>query len=316
MTKSILTFALALSTSATAFAFDLASGLTPPSRQRPVINYSGTFHERSTFPSNENGSTYFQALDVTVPVYKTEDSSFSVSVSANELVARPTIGEYSNFYKIEGGLSYTKMIDEKRMWSVLGNYGTASDKPFANDSVNTLGITGLYSVPNDETSSWLWLVNYSNNRPILNNIPLPGFAYFYYPSKDFRMVLGAPFASVNWQFSEKWGVDAFTLVPWVIRSSLNYSFGPFSKAYLGLDFSQITYYAADRTERKDRLFFDEKKLFVGIKSPLSKEIFADFQIGHAFDRAFFQAENYEIDPENPTTLGNAYYAKLSLRIML
>ncbi|NUN07358.1 MAG: hypothetical protein HUU57_16560, partial [Bdellovibrio sp.] len=64
-----------------------------------------------------------------------------------------------------------------------------------------------------------------------------------------------------------------------------------------------------------RLFYDEKKIFIGAKSPLSKSIFADLELGHAFDRAFFTAENYKTNPDNPVDIGNAYYGKLSLNFI-
>lgn len=315
MTKLLGLFLLTLSASQSAWAFELAQGLTPPSMQKATLNYVGYLYDRSEFPA-ENANMSYQLLDISVPVYKTEDRSLSVSFSGTEMKIDPAQNGYSRFYDLKGGISYTRVIGEKRMWSVIANYGSASDKPFQDPDVSTLGITAIYTYPSDETSSWLLLANYSNNRPILNNIPLPGFAWFYNPSKEFRLVLGAPFASVNWQFAENWGVNMFTLVPWIIKGSLYYKITPFAQAYGGLDFSQVTYLPYGREDKNDRLFYDEKKLFIGVRSPLSKTIFADFEAGHAFDRRFFIAENYEINPGNEVEIGNAYYAKLSLRFIL
>lgn len=296
-------------------AFELAQGLTPPGQQRTIFSYSGTFFDKAEFPQ-ERANMRYQTLNATVPVYKTDSESVSVSFSGDQLKVNPTQNGHSELYDIKFGASYTQLLSEKRMWSVMMNYGSASDKPFYDPTVSTLGLTALYSYPSDEKSSWLLLANYSNNRPILNNIPLPGFAWFYFPSKEFRLVLGAPFASLNWQFADKWGMNFFTLVPWIIKGSVYYKVNEYAQAYTGLDFSQVTYLPYGRKNRADRLFYDEKKFFVGFKSPLSKTTFADFELGHSFDRQFFQAENYELNPKNKVDIGNAYYAKLSLRYVI
>jgi hypothetical protein len=68
----------------------------------------------------------------------------------------------------------------------------------------------------------------------------------------------------------------------------------------------------DRVNKEDRLFYDQKKFFVGLKSPVSKELAVEIEMGHAFDRSFFVAENYEQNPSNPLEIGNAFYIKTVL----
>ncbi|MEN0059617.1 MAG: hypothetical protein AAGB31_12330 [Bdellovibrio sp.] len=294
-------------------AFELAAGLTPPGQQKITLGYTGLFHQQADI-AQDKASTSFQAFDFSIPVYKTEVESVAVSLNGSQLKVDPSqASPYSELYDLKVGLSYTRSVDEQRVWSISTRYGSASDKPFKDGSVNTIGATALYSFPRNETSRWLLLLDYSNNRPILNNIPLPGFAFFYYPSPQFRAVLGAPFASINWSFTDNMALDFFTLVPWIFKGSVSYKITEFARLYTGLDFSQITYYLHGRQNDQDRLFYDEKKIFVGIKSPLSQTVFAELELGHAFDRAFFIDENYTTNPDNPLELGNAYYAKLSLR---
>ncbi len=315
MTKMFGAILLTLSLSQQASTFELTQGLTPPSLQKAILNYTGLIHDRSEFPKEQANMSY-QTLDFSTPVYKKEDRSLSISFSGTEMKIDPAQSGYSRFYDLKGGVSYTHVVGEKRMWSLMMNYGSASDKPFQDPTVSTLGITAFYTYPSDTASSWLLLANYSNNRPILNNIPLPGFAWFYNPSKEFRLVLGAPFASVNWQFSENWGVNMFTLVPWVAKGSLYFKITPLAQVYGGVDFSQVTYLPYGRKDISDRLFYDEKKVFLGVRAPLSKTLFTDLEMGHAFDRRFFIAENYEMNPDNQVDIGNAYYAKLGFKFIL
>nr|WP_295902724.1 hypothetical protein [uncultured Bdellovibrio sp.] len=315
MTKASQIFFAVFFFALSSHAFELTSGLTPPKMQKVMLSYSGLFHDKSDFPQ-ERASTSYQSMNFIAPVYKTDNEAVSFSLSGSQLSIRPAQNNFSELYDMQVGLGYTKALDEQRLWSVSARYGSASDKPFEDSTVTTLGITAFYSYPSDETSRWLLLVDYSNNRPILNEIPLPGFAYFYAPSKTFRGVFGVPFASVNWDYAEKWGLEIFTLVPWVFKGSINYKLNEYARIYTGLDFSQVTYYLYGRANRNDRLFYDEKKVFLGIKSPLSKSVFAELEAGHAFDRAFFVDENYTTDPKNPVDIGNAFYGKVTLRFIL
>lgn len=314
MRYSLFIFVLILTWGHPGQAFDLASGLTPPNKQRTLLDYTGLFHDSSDV-AQERAAISYQAINFSTPVSKTETEAVSVFLGANQLSLTPPQSNYSELFDLKFGLAYTRALDANRLWSVSTRYGSASDKPFADSTVSTFGITGFYSFSNDETSRWLLLVDYSNNRPILNNLPLPGFAYFYSPSKDLRAVVGAPFASLNWSYTEKWILELFTIVPWIFKGSLGYKINDYARVYTGVDFSQVTYYLYGRQNTKERLFFDEKKMFVGIKSPLSKSIFAELEAGHAFDRSLFIAENYKINPDNPVDIGNAFYGKLSLRFL-
>lgn len=293
-------------------AFDLAAGLTPPNRQKVVLRYLGLFHKPAAFPSGQDSKVHKQNISLSVPVYKTETQSFTLSTRWEKLEVQPEQNDIADLYDIEFGASYSRVLDDKRMWAVSASYGSASDKPFRDNTVSTLGVTAFYAYPHDENSNWLLLVNYSNNRPILNNIPLPAFAYTYIPSPDFRLVVGAPFASIYHKFHDKFSYQFFALVPWVLKSSLNYHIAGPVQAYIGSDFSQSTFLPHGRENRKDRLFYDEKKLFLGFKMPVNKVVLVDAEIGHAFDRAFFVEENYEIDPSNPISVGNAYFAKIGI----
>lgn len=306
---SLLSFSF-LSTNA--HAYDIGTGLTPPRHQKVIFAYSGLFAESAEFPAG-SATTSFQSLEFSAPIYRTDVNAVTLNLSAEQLSFTPEQNQYSKLYDLKVGLGYTKAIDDQRLWSISGRYGSASDKPFADASVTTFGMTAFYSYPAKENNRWLLLVDYSNNRPILNNIPLPGFAYFYQPSKEFRAVFGIPFATINWQYSDKWIVEFFTIVPWILKTSLNYKITEAARIYTGIDFSQVTYYLQGRTNDDERLFYDQKTLFVGVKSPLSANITADLEVGHSFDRSLFAAENYTTSPDNPVDIGNAYYAKLGFR---
>lgn len=291
------------------------SGLMPPSKQRTVINYTGSVQPEADFQTNEkNASINKGTVTANIPFYKTEEESWSVVLLGHWLDIYPDQSAMPDLYQFDIGFTYSKMTQKpnKAYWAVNANWGSASDKPFKDPTVDTIGANYFYIDPVDETASWVYLVNYSNNRPILNEIPLPGFAYMYTPSKTFRGTFGAPFAMIYWEFVDRWSLNLFTLIPWVIKTSVDYSIAGPMKASLGLDFSQSTYYLYGRANRKERLFYDEKRVFVGFKSPVSAQLLAELEAGYSFDRRYFQDENYEMNPSNALRLGSSPYLKLNM----
>lgn len=289
------------------------SGLMPPSKQRGVLTYTGSIQPDTTFNSTDGKASLNRGTVITsVPVYKSEKESYSVSMLGHWMDLYPDQTAMPDLYQFDVGLTYTRMVDEKAYWALNGNFGSASDKPFKDPSVDTIGGNFFYIDPVDEKGSWIYLVNYSNNRPILNEIPIPGFAYIYTPSKTFRGTFGAPFATIYWEFVDRWSLNFFTLIPWVVKTSVDYSIAGPMKASLGLDFSQSTYYLYGRVNRKERLFYDEKRVYVGFKTPLSQQFMTEMEAGYSFDRRYFQDENYDISPKNAIHLGTSPYLKLQL----
>lgn len=295
-----------------ALAFDLASGLMAPEQQKILLNYTGiVYGEAENDPDKLTAQV--QNFSALIPLYKNTERAFALTASSNQFTLSSSRAGLKTLTDTRFGFSYTEKVDDKRTWSANVQYGSASDKPFENSSVSTINATAMYMTPRDETSSWMFVVNYSNNRPFLNNIPIPGFAYFYFPDKDFRAVYGLPFASIYYKFHEKWSTDLFTLLPWIYRGSFNYHLNGFARIYTGFHTGPETWYLHDRTNRRERLFYDEKRLFIGLKSPIARFLMGEIEGGRSFDRRFFNDENFSLSPEQSASVGSAYYLRLSLR---
>ena len=316
-TYSILSFLFLVFISFSAQASDLGSGIVPPAMQKGRITYFGTIQPDTRFgDNNDKASLQKGTVNISVPFAKTDNSAWTVSSLSHWMDLYPDQTEIPDLYQFDVGLTYTRATEKGRFWAVNGNFGSASDKPFKDPSVSTMSANYFYLKPVSKTGTWLYLINYSNNRPILNNIPLPGFAYIYTPSKAFRGTFGIPFAMLNWEFADRWGFKFFTIAPWIIESTVDYAISGPMKAYTGLAFAQSTYYLYGRAEKKERLFYDEKKIFIGLKSPLSKKFFAELEGGYAFDRRYFSAENYERSPSDALVLGSSPYIRITMSIGL
>jgi hypothetical protein len=249
---------------------------------------------------------------VNLPVYRGEENGFALTTKVAMLSLAPVQSSVSDLYDIQFGASYTHVTEDKKMWSVSASFGSASDKPFRDSSVNTINATALYTFSSSPQSSWVLLVNYSNNRPILNNIPMPGFAYSYVPSKTFRGTFGAPFAMIFWQFEDKWSLNLFTLIPWIAKAQVSYSIMGPMQVYTGVDFSQMTFLQYGRVNSSERLYFDEKRAFLGFRTPLSRNLLTDLETGYSFGRQFFSATNYTPSPDSPLNLGSSWYGRLTM----
>lgn len=282
-------------------AFDLGLGLGPPGPPKVSLRYVGLF-ESDLVQTN---------LTAGVPVWVGEGHEVAVSGRYNELNFESQVPQ-RDLYDLQLGATYTRRFEEKHFWSLNLSFGSASDRPFKDPSVNTVGATAMYMFPQNERGSWLLLVNYSNNRPILNNVPLPGFAYIYVPSKTFRGIFGVPFASLYWEFVDSWSVMLFTVAPWIAKAQLGYRIAGPVQAFAGVDFSQMTYLRFGRTNMRERLYYDERKVFLGLRSPLSRFLFAELESGYAMGRQIFSAESYRPNPSGALELSSSFYARASL----
>lgn len=297
-----------------AFAFDVGQLLAPPSMQKNILSLGGVYYHNAdvseAVTTSQMGIGEFQ---LQLPFLQQEDSTWTFSIGGKELKLEPNNSPYPDLYDIKAGLAYSKTLENGKQWTVHSSFGSASDKPFTSAKDNTLNITAIYTSPIDPVKKWLYFLNYSNNRSFLNNVPLPGIAWMYTPSREFALILGAPFLFLNWQFSEKMGLSTFTLLPYTFRGQIYYRMNPVSQVYFGLDASQMVHYLHDREKDKERLFYDERKIFIGAKSPLAKGLMAEAELGYAFDRKFFSAENYSWRPEDATNIGSAPFARLQLK---
>lgn len=278
--------------------------MSGPGQSKATIQYDGSF---------QTADLDLQKFSAGTPVYQDPDKTIAVNGKMNWLRTSEPIPYPQNLYDVEIGASWTGFLEGQRFWSAQASFGSASDRPFASSDVDVINVTGSYGFPGGQDSNWVLLLNYSNNRPILNNIPLPGFAYIYHPSKEFTATLGVPFAMVAWRPAPRWLITAFTVVPWVLKTEVGYFVAGPVRAFSAFDFSQELYLLKSRPERADRLYYDGKRVSVGVKSPLSTQVSAELAAGYAFDRSFFQGKTYSDRNQNPTRLSGTWFFSTGLR---
>lgn len=170
------------------------------------------------------------------------------------------------------------------------SYGSASDQTFSSSRNTAVNLTASYGFKqNKETSQWLLLLNYSNNRAFLNNIPLPSVGYLYRPTKKFTMFAGLPFLSLTWVDFPRY-IHRFTLSPSSLLLDLSWGvLGPI-RFYSLFNYQAQSYLHSNRTRDELRLLFVEKKIALGLRAPVSRSLSFDLGFGYSFDRYLFEGE--------------------------
>jgi hypothetical protein len=134
----------------------------------------------------------------------------------------------------------------------------------------------------------LFTLAYSTNSQI--PIPIPGVAYSWWVNDQLHLNLGLPFA-VNYRPTENLSFDFDYMILTNVRARATYRLLRDLKIYAGYDYGTESYYLADRTDDKDRFFYNEMKLSTGVTYNINTWSTLDLSSGYVFDRQFYQGHN-------------------------
>jgi hypothetical protein len=281
----------------------------------PGVTYSGWYA-----PQGNPGATSFNSLNASSLIYKSDHDAISLFTSGSDfhIDSPPTLPNGlktpADLGRIEAGLRYTAKIDEKTAWGGGLGFGSASDRPFSSSDVDTYSVNAFYSMTTTEHSTWVFTLFYSNNNPIMNNIPIPGFMYIYRAEKVVVMA-GLPFAMVLWRPVEPWAFTASIFGP-LISVEADYGHRSQLQGFVGYRSTEQSYLRANRPDESDRVQEVDKRAYAGLRFPLAQGFGMELQGGYAFDRFIGESDfsfHSATSPTNSANLGNSWYAATSLR---
>lgn len=282
----------------------------------PMITYSGAWA-----PETGPVAITQHRASVSSPVYQNETDSISLSLTGQQLhfgevvpMAGAPAPLATDFYRVELGAQFSRRLEAGKMAMLRTSVGSASDQLFGSGRDLTFSVAGSYGYPGGENRYWIWSLFISNNSPIGNYVPIPGFMYFY-KSDTFTGMFGLPMVSLNWTPVHPW---AFSLTAFGPSLTTEISYGPRDRlqGFLGFSWMPQTFLRDGRSEEDDRVFFDEKKSYVGLRSPLNKQLSAELQLGHAFNRSVYEGEGLGNRERGSADLDDSWYISLSLRTLL
>lgn len=198
------------------------------------------------------------------------------------------------------------------MYGWFGYVGSASDRPFDSFHEVSVMFNAFYNRRVTRAGSWLYLLNYSNRRSFLTDIPIPGIAYAYVPDNRTTIVAGAPFLMLQYPLGEAFSVDMRYFVPdmikldAIIRVHRNMAF------FAGLERDEESYFLSEREERRRRLYYQENRFYGGVRFSPGRATSLEVMGGYATDRRFFQSRTRSGSDRDRVDLDNAAYLGIRL----
>ena len=219
-------------------------------------------------------------------------------------------------WNIRVGASYHQKLENDWTLGLMASAGSPSDRPFASGDAVAVNANGYLRIPDGERNAWLVLVNFANNRDFLPNVPLPGVAYHYAPSRDFSLVAGVPLVALRWKPADKWTLEASYFIPRNVHAALSYRPVETVRLFAGFDWTNRRFFRHDRLDDDDRLFYFEKRVEAGVQWLINERVSLEAAGGWAFDRFWFEGEDYEDRGNNRVGIGDGPVVRFQVRIAL
>ncbi|HMN67295.1 MAG TPA: hypothetical protein PKC28_02030 [Bdellovibrionales bacterium] len=280
----------------------------------PMLIYGGY-----AVPAKTGESSVTQhRFQASAPLSQGERDNYSVALSGGAFdfgapVVFPTGLELSEeFRRVDLGGVFFRKVDEDRTLTVRASIGGASDELFKEFKDTTFSGSVAYSMPGTERSHWIVSVFISNNNPLANYVPIPGFIYFYRQG-SFIGMFGLPFGSVIWAPRPPWAF-ALSLFGPTVNAEASYGAREGLQGFLGFNWSQQTFLRREREKEKDRVYVDEKKAFVGLRGPLFVKLHSELQLGPVFDREVWEGARFGKRRSGTVRLDDAWFAAWNFRL--
>lgn len=261
-------------------------------------------------------------FDFTHPVYQKDGTVYALTTNIHVLdIATSTILPDTgtrmpdHLWDVRFGGAARWVLEDNWTLAAYLQVGSASDKPFDSaDELAVMAAVGL-RIPVRRDDGLVFLLQYSNTRDFLEGIPIPGVAYEWNPNDDLQILFGVPFSAVDWQFAEKWRLEASYFIPRTVDAKVSYDATDRLTVYSGFSWDGKGFFRSDRTDDDHRLQFYQKRVTGGLKIKLTRQAAVDLFGGYAFDRFFFEGEDYDDRGFNRVSLADGAFvgAKLSFR---
>lgn len=190
----------------------------------------------------------------------------------------------------------------------FADFGSEGDKLFSGDS-QTVSLTGFY-----EENSWVYFLNYSNNRTFLNHWPLPGIAYKWRSdNKDWNMYIGAPFFFVTWNPITPLIFSYFTLLPYTHKFTVMYMI-QFVRVFAGVEAGPKSFVASFLDPDDARIYYDEKTVYIGTAVPFSRRGAFVLRFDRDFSQKLSLSKSYQNLYSNEVRYSDATKVSLHLKL--
>ncbi len=255
------------------------------------------------------------------PAFSNEERQWLVVGRARQLdfeteaILPDTVEDFpAELWNVELGTTYKMKLDNG--WIAGGNLtiGSPSDQPFSSLDEVSANFTVFVRIPDGDRNAWHLGVNYSNMRTFANHLPLPGAAYQWYCDDTLEGLIGLPGSYIQYVPSDWIRMHLYYGLIRNVDAEIMLT-RDYGQLFLGFEWNNDRFLREDRRDDDDMLFFYEKKIKTGIRWLFAEQAAGlELEGGYAFDRMFFEGEEYDDRHFNRIDLGDGPYAKLQFRI--
>jgi hypothetical protein len=193
-----------------------------------------------------------------------------------------------DLWSVRFGTMYRHLFDNGWIGGGTVTTGSASDRPFSSIRDMTIGFNSFLRIPQGEANAWLFTLSYSTTSEL--PIPLPGVAYVWQPSSQFRANIGLPF-QVMWRPCDALTFDFSYMLLTTVHARATYRLCKRVRFYAGYDWQNETYLLADRINTTDRFFYLDQRVSAGMQMFLCPLASLDLSSGYVFDRHYFEGRS-------------------------
>jgi|GEM_PF-1258306 hypothetical protein len=237
-----------------------------------------------------------------------------------------------DLWSVEGGGGYNHYFSNGQSLGLNLDAGSDSDHPFYSIHETVFRGSITYRLPSATESSadarqgfsggripsgahnaWLFSVSYSNNRHFANNFPLPGVGYYFLAFNNrLEGLVGFPYIALHYRPAPGWNAQFSIFGPRNVNLEIGRKLNKFLRAYTAFQWQSQEWLIADRQNYDDRLFFDKKRVALGLRSPLPHRMAIDLSGGRQFDQRFFVNNTSSVQDVSFAGLTPAWFMEIKL----
>lgn len=217
-----------------------------------------------------------------------------------------------DLWSVRFSTTYRHLFENGWITGGTVSVGSASDKPFHSIDEMTAGINAFLRVPQGEHNAWLFSLSYSPVSEL--PYPIPGVAFLWQPSENFRANIGLPF-QVMWRPVDDLTLDVSYMLLTTFHARATYRLCRPLRVYVAYATENEAFLLADRVDSNDRFFNVDQRLAAGVQYNFSPNAALDLSSGYLFDHHFFEGKNITSGNNfNRVDVGDAPFVALQVRI--
>ncbi|MDB5308081.1 MAG: hypothetical protein JWO38_2283 [Gemmataceae bacterium] len=253
------------------------------------------------------GLTNYQA-GLTAPVYTSDTEGLFINTAVRRLdvrnnaflpVRRAPFPE--ELWDPQVGGAYVAQIGGGWSWGVYANVGSASDKPFHSLAEMTVAGLAFLRVPQGERDGWLFYVVSTTSGQIGHNIPIPGVAYEFQTDR-LSGVVGFPFVNLTYRPIREIQCEFNYAALTDVLAQVSYFPLDNARFFVGFEWTNQSWFRAERRIRDDQLFWYEKRAIGGLGWRPTSQVDLRLTGGYAFDRYFVENNGFTLSGRNRVDL--------------